>query len=86
MNLPNNIFRIVVKDPTTIVKRNGVVLTGLINNTYYEYYNDAVPPATSSGSTNNTVDVIDADNPYLLHNIFLLEEIVEIIKLLDHRK
>ncbi|MBS1511781.1 MAG: PKD domain-containing protein [Bacteroidetes bacterium] len=31
-----NYYRICVLDPTTIVKRNGVVMTGLINNFYYE--------------------------------------------------
>lgn len=32
-----NYYRICVSNPTTIVKKNGVVLTGLINNFYYEY-------------------------------------------------
>ncbi len=32
-----NFYRVCVQDPTTIVKRNGVVMTGLINNFYYEY-------------------------------------------------
>ncbi len=32
----NNFYRICVLDPTTIVKRNGVVMTGLINNFFYE--------------------------------------------------
>lgn len=31
-----NIWRIAVKDPTTVVKRNGTTLTGLINNQYYQ--------------------------------------------------
>ncbi len=31
-----NFYRVAVSDPTTIVKRNGVVLTGLINNFYYD--------------------------------------------------
>lgn len=31
-----NYYRICVQDPTTIVKRNGVVMTGLIKNFYYE--------------------------------------------------
>lgn len=37
IKMPNNFYRICVNDPSTIVKRNGVVLTGLINNFYYEY-------------------------------------------------
>jgi len=32
-----NYYRICVQDPTTIVKRNGVVMTGLIKNFYYEH-------------------------------------------------
>ena len=31
-----NYFRIAVSDPTTVVKLNGIVATGLINNFYYE--------------------------------------------------
>lgn len=32
-----NLFRVIVKDPTTVVKRNGIALTGLINGIYYEF-------------------------------------------------
>jgi len=32
-----NLVRVAVKDPTTVVTHNGVQLTGLVNNTYYEY-------------------------------------------------
>jgi gliding motility-associated-like protein len=32
-----NIYRVCVADPTTVVKKNGIVMTGLINNFYYEY-------------------------------------------------
>lgn len=32
-----NYYRICVQDPTTVVKRNGVVMTGLIQNFYYEH-------------------------------------------------
>lgn len=49
-----NFYRIAVNDPTTIVKRNGVVMTGLINNFYYEYLD-------SLGG-----DYIEADKPILL--------------------
>ncbi len=34
--MPNNFFRIAVADPTTVVKLNGTVLTGLVNNFYYQ--------------------------------------------------
>ncbi|MDA3616551.1 PKD domain-containing protein, partial [Polluticaenibacter yanchengensis] len=32
-----NQFRVLVKDPATVVKRNGVVMTGLKNNSFYEF-------------------------------------------------
>lgn len=32
-----NYYRICVSDPTTVVKRNGVTMTGLVNNFFYEY-------------------------------------------------
>jgi len=49
-----NFYRIAVSDPTTVVKRNGVVMTGLINNFYYEYLD-------SLGG-----DYIEADKPILM--------------------
>ncbi|SFN30520.1 gliding motility-associated C-terminal domain-containing protein [Chitinophaga sp. YR627] len=48
-----NPYKVVVKDPTTVVKRNGVQLTGLLNNSYYEY-------------ESNTPDLIEADKPVLV--------------------
>jgi gliding motility-associated-like protein len=48
-----NIYKIAVKDPTTVVKRNGVPLTGLISNFYYQYQS-------------NTADYIEADKPILV--------------------
>ncbi len=48
-----NFFRIAVRDPSTVVKRNGVVLTGLINNFYYEY-------SSAAG------DYIESDKPVLV--------------------
>jgi gliding motility-associated-like protein len=53
--LTKNHYRVLVGNPATIVKRNGVVLTGIINNQYYEYFNTAA-----------TVDVIEADKPILV--------------------
>lgn len=47
--------RVLVDNPATIVKRNGTVLTGIINNTYYEYLNSAA-----------SVDVIEADKPVMV--------------------
>lgn len=49
-----NFYRIAVSDPTTVVRRNGVVMTGLINNFYYEYLD-------SLGG-----DYIEADKPILM--------------------
>lgn len=48
-----SIYRVLVKDPTTVVRRNGVVLGGLVNNTYYQYQS-------------NTADYIEADKPVLV--------------------
>lgn len=48
-----NIYRIAVRKPSTVVKRNGVVLSGLINNSYYEF-------------TSTTGDYIEADEPVLV--------------------
>ncbi|MEO7308809.1 MAG: PKD domain-containing protein [Chitinophagaceae bacterium] len=36
-----NFYRVCVQDPSSIVKRNGVVLTGLIRNFYYEFVDSA---------------------------------------------
>lgn len=51
--LQNNIYRVAVKDPSTIVKRNGVTMTGLQQNFYYQY-NSA------------TADYIEADKPIMV--------------------
>lgn len=48
-----NSYKIVVKDPNTEVYRNGVQLTGLINNTYYHY---------ESG----TADYIESNKPIMV--------------------
>jgi gliding motility-associated-like protein len=47
-----NTFKIAVKDPTTVVTRNGTPLAGLTNNTY-EFLT-------------NTADVIEADKPVMV--------------------
>ncbi len=49
-----NIYRICVADPTTIVKKNGFVMTGLIRNFFYEYMD-------STGG-----DYIEANKPILV--------------------
>ncbi len=53
--LMTNIYKIAVKDPTTVVKRNGtqIPLASLINNSYYTY---------ESGSA----DYIEADKPIMV--------------------
>ncbi len=48
-----NIFRVVVKDPTTVVSRNGVALTGLVNGRFYEF-------------DSQTADYIVADKPVMV--------------------
>lgn len=47
------VIRVAVKDPTTVVKRNGTVLSGLIGNFYYQFQS-------------NTADYIEADKPILV--------------------
>jgi PKD repeat protein len=49
-----NYYRICVQDPNTVVKKNGVVMTGLIKNFFYEYMD-------STGG-----DYIEADKPILV--------------------
>lgn len=48
-----NIYRVLVKDPTTVVKRNGTTLTGLSPQRYYQF-------------TSNTPDYITADKPIMV--------------------
>jgi trimeric autotransporter adhesin len=48
-----NTFKVMVNDPQTVVSRNGVVLTGLVNNSYYKY-------------ESNTADYIRADKPIMM--------------------
>ena len=52
--MPNNFFRIAVQDPATVVKLNGIVLTGLVNNFYYQI------------AQNNTPNLIEADKPVMV--------------------
>lgn len=52
--MPYNFFRIAVLDPATVVKLNGVVLTGLINNFYYQV------------SQTNIPNHIEADKPIMV--------------------
>ncbi len=49
-----NYYRICVIDPTTVVRKNGVIMTGLIKNFYYEYMD-------STGG-----DYIEANRPILV--------------------
>ena len=55
--LQTNIYRVAVKDPTTIVKRNGVTMTGLVNNYYYEFIS-------------STADYIEANKPIMVAQFF----------------
>ncbi|MBK7181434.1 MAG: IgGFc-binding protein [Bacteroidetes bacterium] len=45
--------KVAVKDPTTVVRRNGIILTGLINNSYYQF-------------SSNTADYIESDKPIMV--------------------
>lgn len=51
-----NFYRIAVRDPATVVKRNGVILTGLQNNFYYDIYS-------------NTGEFIESDKPILVEQL-----------------
>lgn len=53
----NNVYRIAVRNASTIVKLNGTVLTGLQNNFYYEFQS-------------NTPQYIEADGPILVAQFF----------------
>jgi gliding motility-associated-like protein len=72
--MPYNFFRIAVTDPTTVVRLNGTVLTGLINNFYYQAdqtnqpnYIQADKPImvaqyiTTRGQCGNNVGLINTD-------------------------
>lgn len=48
-----NQFRVLVKDPTTVVKRNGVVMTGITANNYYQF-------------TSRDPEYIEADKPIMV--------------------
>jgi hypothetical protein len=48
-----SIYKVVVSDPATEVRRNGVLLTGLILNKYYQF-------------SSNTADLITADKPVMV--------------------
>ncbi|MFT3681605.1 MAG: PKD domain-containing protein [Ferruginibacter sp.] len=48
-----NYYRVIVSDPSTIVKRNGVVLTGLQKNSFYQFQS-------------NSGDYIEADKPVVV--------------------
>ncbi|RYY72873.1 MAG: T9SS type B sorting domain-containing protein, partial [Gammaproteobacteria bacterium] len=52
-NLQGNVYRVAVKDPATVVKRNGVTLTGITNNFYYQF-------------VSSTADYIEADKPIMV--------------------
>lgn len=56
----SNMFRVMVKDPATVVKRNGTVLTGMITpGNYYEF-------STTQGNGPNGANYIEADKPVLM--------------------
>ncbi len=56
----SNIFRVMVKDPTTVVTRNGVPLAPLVvPGNYYEFN-------TTAGAGTNAAVVIEADKPVMV--------------------
>ena len=57
-SLQSNVYRVAVKDPATVVTVNGVQLTNLVDNFYYQF--------ESSSS-----DVIEADQPIIVAQIMV---------------
>ena len=53
-NLPNNYYRIAVSDKAAVVKLNGVVQTGIINNFYYDF------------PISNQPQLIESDQPIMV--------------------
>jgi len=61
----SNIWRVMVKDPATVVKRDGVVMTGLVTpGNYYEF-------GISSGTGASTSSYIEADQPVMVAQYML---------------
>ena len=60
---PNNFFRVSVKDPSTVVRLNGVILdpSTLINKFYYQFKN-----GNQSGTNSPIPNLIEADKPILV--------------------
>ncbi|MGN7721809.1 PKD domain-containing protein [Chitinophaga sp. 22620] len=52
-NFRTDIYRVLVSDPATVVRRNGVALGPLTDNAYYEFQS-------------NTADLIEADKPVMV--------------------
>ncbi|MEJ7625671.1 MAG: gliding motility-associated C-terminal domain-containing protein [Ferruginibacter sp.] len=56
----SNIFRVLVKDPATVVRRNGTILTGLVTpGNYYEFN-------TTSGNGTNGAVYVESDKPVMV--------------------
>lgn len=56
----SNFWRVMVKDPTTVVKRNGTVLTGMVTpGNFYEF-------STTGGDGPSGASYIEADKPVLV--------------------
>ena len=82
-----NVYRVVVQDPSTIVKRNGTLMTGLINNFYYEFSSDAgdyiesdKPVLVAQFMPSSNACASDATNPYGDPEMFYLSPVEQGIK------
>lgn len=72
-----NIYRVVIKDPTTVVRLNGTVLTGLVSNRYYEFDSQAANYITAdkpimvaqymSSSSSNCTNVGGNGDPEMIY-------------------
>ncbi len=85
--MPNNYFRVMVKDPATIVNVNGTQLINLINGRYYEFQSDTpcvinsdldimvAQYITTSTQCNNTNNGIDGD-PDMIYLVPMDQDII----------
>lgn len=53
LRMPSNFYRVAISKPGTVVKRNGIALTGLQGGFYYEYQS-------------NTPDLLESDQPVMV--------------------
>ena len=63
-NMSNNFFRICVTNPTTVVRVNGIVQAGLINNFYYEIGPTSAPNLIEANNPITVAQYITSQNQF----------------------